>query len=149
MLYILARNWWALALRGLAAVAFGIMVFIWPAITLLVLVVLFGAYAFVDGIFAILAAVRAAGRQQQWGAMLIEGVIGILVAGLALFWPGLTVLALLYLIATWSMLTGIFEIAAAIRLRREIIGEWLLALGGAASILFGLLLVVLPGAGAL
>ena len=81
--------------------------------------------------------------------MLVEDVIGILVAGLAFFWPGLTVLALLYLIATWSILTGIFEIAAAIRLRREITGEWLLALGGAASILFGLFLIVLPGAGAL
>jgi len=149
MLRILARNWWALALRGLAALGFGVMVFIWPGITLLALVTLFGAYALVDGILAILFAVRAAGRQQQWGAMLVEGVIGMLVAGLAFFWPGLTVLALLYLIATWSILTGIFEIAAAIRLRREITGEWLLALGGAASILFGLFLIVLPGAGAL
>ena len=149
MLHILARNWWALALRGLAALGFGVMVFIWPGITLLALVTLFGAYALVDGILAILVAVRAAGRQQQWGAMLVEGVIGMLVAGLAFFWPALTVLALLYLIATWSILTGIFEIAAAIRLRREITGEWLLALGGTASILFGLLLIVLPGAGAL
>ena len=149
MLHILARNWWALALRGLAALGFGVMVFIWPGITLLALVTLFGAYALVDGILAILAAVRAAGRQQQWGAMLVEGVIGMLVAGLAFFWPGLTVLALLYLIATWSILTGIFEIAAAIRLRREIEGEWLLGLGGVASIVFGVCLFAFPGVGAL
>jgi uncharacterized membrane protein HdeD (DUF308 family) len=149
MLAILARNWWALALRGLAAVAFGVMVFIWPGITLLTLILWFGAYALIDGIFAIIAAVQAAGRQQRWGAMLVEGVIGIVVGGLAFLWPSITVLALLYLIATWSILTGIFEIAAAVRLRREIAGEWLLGLGGVASICFGLLLVVLPGAGAL
>jgi uncharacterized membrane protein HdeD (DUF308 family) len=149
MLDVLARNWWALALRGLAAVVFGVMVFAWPALTLLTLIWWFGAYALVDGVLAIVAAVQAAGRQQRWGAMIIEGVIGIVVGALAFLWPGITVLAVLYLIALWSILTGIFEIAAAIRLRREIAGEWLLGLGGAASILFGVLLMVLPGAGAL
>jgi uncharacterized membrane protein HdeD (DUF308 family) len=136
MLAMLARNWWALALRGLAAIVFGVMVFVWPEISLLVLVLWFGAYALVDGILAIVAAVRASGRQQRWGAILLEGIIGI-VAGLVT------------LIAAWSILTGIFEIAAAIRLRREITGEWLLGLGGVASLLFGVLLMLYPGVGAL
>src|SRR5207247_1230562 len=114
------------ALRGLAALVFGTLVFFWPGITLVVLVLWFGAYALIDGLFAIIAAVKAAGRQQRWGSMLLEGVSGIGAGVLAFLWPGITALVLLYLIATWSILTGIFEIAAAIRLRREIEGEWLL-----------------------
>jgi uncharacterized membrane protein HdeD (DUF308 family) len=149
MLAMLARNWWALALRGLAAIVFGVMVFVWPEISLLVLVLWFGAYALVDGILAIVAAVRASGRQQRWGAILLEGIIGIVAGLVTLFWPGITALALVYVIAAWSILTGIFEIAAAIRLRREITGEWLLGLGGVASLLFGVLLMLYPGVGAL
>jgi uncharacterized membrane protein HdeD (DUF308 family) len=145
----LARNWWAVALRGLFAVLFGFAALAWPGITLAALVALFGAYALVDGLFAIVSAVVNAGRQPRWWALLLEGLLGV-AAGIAAFvWPGITALVLLYVIAAWAIVTGIFEIVAAIRLRREIRGEWLLALGGLASVLFGLSLIVFPVAGAL
>ena len=144
MLPVLARNWWALALRGLAAILFGVLAFAWPGITLFVLVLFFGAYMLVDGIFAIVAAVRAAGEEDRWWLLLIEGILGVLAGLVAFFWPGLTALALLYFIAAWAIVTGIMEIVAAIRLRQEIEGEWALGLSGLLSVIFGILLVVLP-----
>src|SRR5215208_118153 len=140
----LARNWWALVLRGLAAILFGLLAFFWPGITLFVLVIFFGAYMFVDGIFAIIAAVRAAGEEERWWLLLIEGILGVLAGLVAFFWPGLTALALLYFIAAWAIVTGIMEIVAAVRLRQEIEGEWALGLSGLLSVIFGVLLVVLP-----
>ena len=143
----LARHWWVIALRGLVAVLFGILAFAWPGMTLAALVLLFGAYALVDGVLGIVAALR--GESEQRWAMLIEGVVGVL-AGLAAFaWPDLTALVLLYIIAFWAILTGALEIFAAIRLRQVIDNEWALILGGALSVLFGVILVVAPGAGAL
>jgi uncharacterized membrane protein HdeD (DUF308 family) len=144
VLPVLSRNWWLVALRGLAAIVFGVLAFVWPAITLWALVLLFGAYMLVDGIFAIVAAVRAAGREARWWLLLIEGVLGVLAGLVATFWPGLTALALLYFIAAWAIVSGILEIVGAIRLRREIEGEWALGLSGALSLLFGVLLVVIP-----
>ena len=144
VLPVLSRNWWLVALRGLAAIVFGVLAFVWPAITLWALVLLFGAYMLVDGIFAIVAAVRAAGREARWWLLLIEGVLGVLAGLVAAFWPCLTALALLYFIAAWAIVSGILEIAGAIRLRREIEGEWALGLSGALSLLFGVLLVVIP-----
>jgi uncharacterized membrane protein HdeD (DUF308 family) len=146
MLHTLATNWWALALRGSVAVLFGLLTFFLPGITLVTLLLLFGAYALVDGIFNIAAFFRIASH--HW-ALLIEGVIGI-IAGIVTFaWPGITALILLYVIAFWAIFTGIFEIIAGIRLRKFLTNEWLLLVMGAVSLVFGLLILFAPGAGAL
>ncbi len=142
-------SWWVLALRGLVAILFGLAALFWPGLILAVLIVLFGLYALVDGVLAVVAAFRSSGRGMRRPLLLIEGVLGILFGILALFWPDLTALTLLYIIAFWAIATGVFEIVAAIHLRKEITGEWMLAVSGAASVLFGLLLVFFPGEGAL
>lgn len=149
MMQVLARNWWALALRGLFAILFGVAAFAWPNLTLAALVILFGAYALVDGVFALVAAVRAAEAHERWWLFVLEGLAGIVVGIITFIWPGITALVLLYLIAWWALITGVFEIAAAIRLRKQIRQEWTLVLGGLASVVFGLLLFYRPGAGAL
>jgi uncharacterized membrane protein HdeD (DUF308 family) len=143
----LARHWWVVALRGIAAVLFGILAFVWPGLTLAVLVILFGAYALVDGILALIAAFR--GETGHRIALALEGIVSVL-AGLAAFaWPGLTALVLLYIIAIWAIITGIIEIVEAVRLRQAIHNELWLIIGGVLSILFGIILIVAPGAGAL
>jgi uncharacterized membrane protein HdeD (DUF308 family) len=147
MLHVLARNWWAVALRGLFAVLFGLVAFAWPGVTLGALVLLWGAYAFVDGILAIVSAFSGASGQPWW-MLALEGIVGLGAAAAAIFYPGVTALVLLYVIAAWAIVTGVFEIAAAIRLRKEIEGELWLALAGLASVAFGVLLVARPGAGA-
>jgi uncharacterized membrane protein HdeD (DUF308 family) len=149
MLTLLARNWWMVALRGLAAVLFGIAAIVWPAITLTVLVFLFGAYALVDGVFTAISAFRCREECGQWWLLLVEGLIGVVLGVLAFVWPGMTALALLYLIAVSAIVTGVIEIVAAIVLRREMEGEWLLILGGIISAIAGVLMVIWPGAGAL
>jgi uncharacterized membrane protein HdeD (DUF308 family) len=148
MIALLARNWWVLAIRGVAAILLGIAAFAWPGMTLTVLILLFGAYALVDGIFAVIAGIVAHGESDRWWMMIITGLAGIAAGAVTLLWPGITVFVLLYVIAAWAVLSGILEIAAAIRLRKEIEGEWLLGLAGAASVIFGILLVLLPGPGA-
>ncbi len=149
MLGTLKRHWWLLVLRGLAAVLFGVLAFIWPNLALASLVLLFGAYALVDGVLTIIAAFRRTDTDRHWWVLLLEGVVGILAGVAAFVWPGLTALALLYLIAAWAIITGIFEIIAAVRLREEIEGEFWLGLGGLLSLIFGILLVLMPGPGAL
>jgi len=146
MLHNLARNWWALALRGLVGVIFGLLTFFLPGITLITLILLFGAYALVDGIFNIIAFLRVASH--HW-AFLIEGLIGIIAGILTFTWPTITALALLYVIAFWAIFTGIFEIIAGIRLSKVITNEWLLLLMGILSFLFGMFVLIAPGAGAL
>ena len=149
MLNLMTQNWWALALRGLVAILFGIAAFVWPGITLWALVAIFGAYALIDGIFAIVEAFRRDVRRESWWALLVEGIVGVVIGILAFTWPGLTAFGLLYLIAFWAIVTGVFEIITAIRLRHEITGEWLMALVGVLSIVFGLLLIAFPVAGAI
>ena len=127
MLHTLTANWWALALRGLVAVLFGLLTFFLPGITLVTLVLLFGAYALADGVFNVIAFFRVASH--QW-ALLIEGVVGIIAGVVTFAWPAITAMALLYLIAFWAILTGIFEIVAGIRLRKTIANEWLLIADG-------------------
>jgi uncharacterized membrane protein HdeD (DUF308 family) len=109
---------------------------------------LFGAYALVDGVFAVIAGIAARGTFDRWWVVLLEGVVGVVIGLLTFFWPNITALALLYMIAAWALVTGILEIVAAIQFRRVITGEWMLILGGLLSIVFGLMLFVFPGAGA-
>jgi uncharacterized membrane protein HdeD (DUF308 family) len=144
-----APSWWALVLRGLVAILFGLAALFWPGLILTVLIILFGAYALVDGVLAIIAAFRSSGRGMRRPLLLIEGVIGILFGLVALFLPGLTALALLYIIAFWAILSGIARIVMAIMLRREIENEWSIALSGVLSVILGLILLLLPGAGLL
>lgn len=149
MLRTLAQNWWAIVLRGVCAVLFGVGAFAWPGITLAVLVLMYGAYAFVEGAFGVAWAV--AGRRPgafPWGALL-AGLSGIAVGVLTFAWPGLTALVLLYFIAGWAILRGVFDVVAAIHLRRELDNEWLLALSGILSIALGVMLIMAPGPGAL
>ncbi len=149
MLRTLAQNWWAIVLRGVCALLFGIGAFAWPGITLAVLVLLYGAYALVEGVLAVAWALmgRAAGPF-PWG-VLLAGLAGVVVGVVTFLSPGLTALALLYLIAAWAILRGVFEIIAAFHLRKELDNEWLLALGGLLSVALGVFLMAAPGAGAL
>jgi uncharacterized membrane protein HdeD (DUF308 family) len=149
MTILIAKNWWSLVLRGVAAILFGLISFVWPGITLGALVLLFGAYALIDGIVSIAGAVRASKAHERWGALLIEGMAGIVAAVITIAWPAITAIALLYVIAAWALVTGVAEIVAAVRLRKHIAGEWLLGLSGVVSILFGILIMVAPLAGAL
>ena len=149
MLHALARNWWALLIRGLAAVIFGVLAFAWPGVTGWALVILFGAYAFVDGIFALVSAIRAAEAHERWIAFAIEGIVGLVIAAIVVFRPGIAGLALYFTIAVWAVLTGIFELVAAFQLRSLVPNEWLLILGGVLSVVFGALLIVFPMVGIL
>ncbi|HEX5167118.1 MAG TPA: HdeD family acid-resistance protein, partial [Thermomicrobiales bacterium] len=145
---ILVRNWWSLVLRGVLAVLFGVVAILWPDITLGALIILFGAFALVDGVFAIAGAINQAGDVPRWWVLLLQGLAGVVSGILAFVWPDLTALALLYIIAAWAVVTGVLEIVAAIRLRQEIEGEWLMGLAGLMTFVFGLLLIVFPGSGA-
>jgi uncharacterized membrane protein HdeD (DUF308 family) len=148
MLGLVAHDWWVFAIRGIAAIVFGILAFVWPERTLTVLVFLFGAYVLVDGVSLLIALARgdAGARRDAW-AVGIMGVLGIVVGVATFVWPGLTALTLLYLVAFWAIATGAFQVIVAIALRRELEGEFWMALGGVASIVFGALLVASPGDG--
>ena len=158
MLDLLTRHWWLLVVRGVLGILFGILALVWPGATIAALVLLFGAYAIVDGVATLYAAITgregadrgrrpASGGHRVW--LTIEGLLGIGAGLVAFFWPGITALVLLWVIAFWAILTGVMEVAAAIRLRKELHNEWLLGLAGVASVLFGMLLLLLPGTGAL
>jgi uncharacterized membrane protein HdeD (DUF308 family) len=144
----LANNWGLILLRGLAAILFGFLARFWPGTTLLFLIVLYGFYALSDGILALLAAVVGGTTGPRWWLVLV-GLVGLAAAAATFFYPGLTGLLLLTFIAMWAIVHGAAEIAGAIYLRKEIDNEWLLILGGAASVLFGVLILMRPGTGAL
>jgi uncharacterized membrane protein HdeD (DUF308 family) len=143
---ILAQNWWAVAIRGVCGIIFGLVALFAPGATILTLVLFFSAYMLVDGIFGIVAAVRAASHHQRWGLLVLEGVLNIAVGVIAFIWPGLTALTFVLLIAAWAIVTGVLEIVAAVRLHPEY-GRWWLILSGVASVIFGVLLVIAPLAG--
>src|ERR1700694_1127975 len=145
----LARDWWLVTLRGVVSILFGIGAFVWPGITLLVLVAFFGAYIFVDGILAFVQAVRFRHERSRLLALLVEGVLGVGVGVVIFLWPGITALAWLYTIAAWAIVTGVLEIATAIRLRDVLKGEMWLLLTGVLSIVFGIALAFVPLAGLL
>ena len=148
MSYELSSHWWAIALRGVAAIVFGLLAWIWPDATVFALVILFGAYALTDGIFNIMEAfsTRAEGSDRIW--LIVRGLLAIGAGIVTMVWPDISALSLLYVIAAWALVTGVLEVVAAVRLRRVIEGELFLALGGLASILFGVLAFIFPGAGA-
>jgi len=148
MLTLIAQNWWLHVLRGFLAAVFGIMALVWPGLTLGVLVILFGVYVLLEGILALAAAFKHR-MEKSWWLLLVEGIAGIVAGIFAFIWPGLTAMVLLIFIALWAILTGIFEIGAAVQLRKEMKGEWVLGAAGIISILIGILLIANPGAGAL
>jgi len=149
ILHALARSWWLVLLRGIAGILFGVLAFVWPGLTLLTLVLLYGAYALVDGVVALVAAFTGRATHVPAWWLVVVGVLGI-AAGLVTFlWPGITALALVVFIGAWAVAHGIFEIVGAIELRHEIGNEWMLILAGALSVLFGLAVLIMPGAGAL
>jgi uncharacterized membrane protein HdeD (DUF308 family) len=149
MAVVLARHWWSLAIRGLLAVIFGVLAFIVPGAAIAGLTIAFGAYAFVAGAFAMAFAIRAARADERWGAILFEGMVGVIAGILTFLMPAMAALVFVTIIAAWSILTGAAQIVAAIRLRKSIRNEWILALAGIASIAFGVILFIAPVAGAI
>jgi uncharacterized membrane protein HdeD (DUF308 family) len=149
MVDVLTRNWGWVALRGVVALLFGVLMMLYPAITLVALVLMFGAYTLADGVFAVVTALRNRHGQRHRLALLVGGLLGIGIGVTAMLMPDITATAMLAVIAAWIVLTGIVEIAAAVRLRREISGEWILVLAGVMAVAFGTILVVAPRMGML
>lgn len=144
---ILLKSWWVLAMRGVIAIVFGLLALLWPSMTLFVFLILFAAYALASGIVSVVGALRHRKTDNDWWLLLLIGLVGIGTSAIAVLHPGLTVLVLLLLIGTNALVTGVLDISAAIRLRRVISNEWLMILSGAASVLFGILMFLFPGAG--
>jgi uncharacterized membrane protein HdeD (DUF308 family) len=145
---LLAQNWWAIALRGVFAIIFGIIALLMPGATMLALVLLFAAYLLVDGIFAIIAAVRAARKQERWGWLIFEGLVDLVTGGIAAVWPLITIVAFALLMGAWAIVTGALLLGASYRLNIPH-GRWLMALAGAISVIWGVLLIIWPLIGAL
>ena len=140
----MAEHWWVVLLRGILAILFGVLAFARPGVTIAALVLLWGAYALVDGLFQVVAGVRA-----RWWSLVFLGLLGVAAGVVAFLWPGITAITLLWVIAIWAIVMGVLQISAAIRLRKEIQGEWLWVLSGACTVALGVLLMLYPGAGAL
>ena len=148
MAVVLVRNWWALALRGALAVLFGMAAFVVPGLTAALLIALFGAYALIDGVLAIIAGVKAAEHHERFGSLILRGILGVAAGVVAFILPAATAVVLTLMIGAWAMVTGVLEIVAAVHLHRAH-GEWLLIANGVLSVLFGLFLVVTPVLGIL
>jgi uncharacterized membrane protein HdeD (DUF308 family) len=146
---VLARGWWVLLLRGIAAIVFGVLAFAWPGLTLVTLVLLYGAFALVDGIISLIAAFTGGAKPVPAWWLIVIGLIGIAAGIVTFLWPGMTAILLVIFIGAWALVHGIFEIIGAIQLRKEIDNEWMLILSGVLSVLFGVVVLVAPGAGAL
>jgi uncharacterized membrane protein HdeD (DUF308 family) len=145
MSYQLSKNWWVVLLRGVLAALFGILVLVSPPLIVFeTLVLFFGAYVLVDGVFAIVSCLTHRRQHQRWWVTLLEGIAGIMVGVITFAWPPLAALVLVLFFAAWSIVTGILELIAAVELRKEIKGEWLLALSGILSIVFGVLVYISP-----
>lgn len=145
---VLTRSWWMLALRGVVAIVFGALAIAMPGLTLLWLVALFAAFALLGGAAYVFGAARARGHE-GWGVMLVIGIVSVVAGVLAVLYPGLTALTLILLMGANALLTGVLDIVAAVRLRRQITHEWLLVAAGVVSIVFGAIVIIFPGAGAL
>ena len=149
LLSFVANRWWVVLLRGICAVVFGILAFVWPGLTLLSLVLLYGAYALVDGLLSIACGVAGSAAPRSWRVMITVGLLGVAAGIVTFLYPGITAVVLLVIIAFAAIGRGVFEIAAGIRLRKEIEGEFWLILGGVLSLVFGVFLLLRPGVGAL
>lgn len=145
----LAERWWTLVVRGIAAILFGVLALFVPGSSLFALVLLWGAYALVEGAFNLALAFRRAGSGRTWGWFVLEGLLSVGAGVLTFLWPAITAMILVTIIGLWGVFTGVVEIVAAIRLRRVIENEWLLVTSGVLSLAFGVLLFVFPGPGAL
>jgi uncharacterized membrane protein HdeD (DUF308 family) len=144
---LLAQNWWVIALRGVFAILFGLIALFMPGVTILALVLLFAAYMLVDGVLAIVAGIRAARRHNRWGWLILEGVVDLIAGGIAVVWPLITVLAFVYLLGAWAIVSGAVLFAAGFRLNLDH-GRWLMMLGGIISVVWGFLLMLWPFVGA-
>jgi uncharacterized membrane protein HdeD (DUF308 family) len=144
---VLAESWWAVGLRGILGIVFGLICLLATDIALLTFVLLFSAYMLVDGAFAIIAGIRAARNGERWGLLLLEGVVDIAAGIVAFLWPAITVVVLVWIIAIWAIVSGALMLGAAFTLNLDH-GRWWLALGGIASLIFGILLVIMPLVGA-
>ncbi len=140
----MAEHWWVVLLRGILAILFGVLAYSWPRLSILILVTIWGAYALVDGIVGVVAGVRG-----KWGSLVVIGLLGIAAGVVAFLWPGLTAVTLLWILAFWAIVAGVLQISAAIRLRKEVEGEWLWVLSGILTIGLGVLFFLYPGAGIL
>ena len=149
MLHALAKNWWLLLLRLIASIVFGVLAFVWPGLTLVTLVLFYGAFALVDGVIALVAAFSGGAKPLPTWWLVIVGLLGIAAGIVTFVMPGITALLLIIFIGAWALVHGIFEIIGAIQLRKEIDNEWMLILSGVVSVLFGLIVLIAPGAGAL
>ena len=145
----MADNWWVLLLRGIAAVIFGLLALFWPGLTVYLLLIVFGAYAIFDGIMAVIVAFQRKSEDDGWWAWALDGALSIIIGLMALFWPEATALAFVIWMAAWAVVAGIFRIIAAIRLRKEIEGEWALGLSGLLMVIWGVLMALIPAAGLL